>query len=100
MSADRRILGGLGWSRQSVTRQGLPVFICDLLQPWAGAEAGFPGAVDAPTPALESKTSRPRLRGPARNQILGEPRLMCAGLWPPPTSQQLLVPLCPPLIHP
>ena len=33
-----------------------------LLEPWVGAEAGFPRAVDSPTPALESKTSRPRPR--------------------------------------
>ena len=53
MSADRGILGGL------VTRQGLLVFVCDLLKPWAGAEAGFPGAVDAPSPALESRPPDP-----------------------------------------
>lgn len=90
-----------------------------LLEPWVRAEAGFPRAV-APTPTLESKTSRlrltvlpgtrswvnrgsrapgsgiqtsrPRLRGPNQTQILRQLRLTCPRLWPLPGSQQLPVP--------
>ena len=118
------------WTVKAERHQARPpgCFSVHLLGLWVGAEAGFPRAMDSPTPALESKTSRPRLtvlpgtrswvnrgscapgsgiqtsrprlRGPAWSQILHKLRLTCPGLWRPLGSQQLPVPLPPPLMHP
>lgn len=114
------------WTSQGRASPGR-VFVRVLAGALGQGEAGFPRAV-APTPTLESKTSRlrltvlpgtrswvnrgsrapgsgiqtsrPRLRGPDQSQILHQPRLTCPGLWPLPGSQQLPAPFRPPLKHP
>lgn len=84
VSADRRILGGLDQSRQSVTRQG--VCPCACWSPRSGRSRLPPGCGPYPNSGIQDLQTQ--AHGPARNQILGKPRLTCPGLWNPDLQTQ------------